>query len=360
MTKWLDGPINRPHLLACSSAAARLDSGLTMRAMLLEKPRPAEENPLRLAEVPLPIPAAGEIRLRIRACGVCHTDLHVVEGDLPLPKLPLAPGHQIVGTVDALGEGVAEFHEGDRVGVPWLYSTDGTCSYCRKGLENLCDGARFTGYDVDGGYAEAMVVPAAFAYSLPGVFADVDVAPLLCGGVIGYRALKLSNLQPGERLGLYGFGASAHIVLQIARYWNCEVYVFTRAEVHRELARRLGAAWTGAAGDPVPAPLDSAIIFAPAGKLVLDALRALRKGGTLALAGITMSAIPEMEYRLLYHERTVRSVANSTREDVRSLLSLAAEIPVRTEIETYQLPEANRALQDLKSSRIHGAGVLVI
>jgi propanol-preferring alcohol dehydrogenase len=331
-----------------------------MRAMLLEKPRPAEENPLRLAELPLPVPNAGEIRVRVRACGVCHTDLHIAEGDLPLPKLPLVPGHQIVGTVDALGGGVKEFREGDRVGVPWLYSTCGECAYCRKGVENLCERARFTGLHADGGYAEAMVVPAAFAYALPGSFSDLEAAPLLCAGVIGYRALELSNLQPGERLGLYGFGASAHIVIQIAHHWNCEVCVFTRAESHRQLACQLGAVWTGAAGDPPPAPLDAAIIFAPAGKLVPDALRALRKGGTLALAGITMSTLPEMEYQLLYQERILRSVANSTREDARSLLRLAAEIPVRAEIDTYQLPEANRALQNLKSSRIHGAGVLVI
>jgi len=331
-----------------------------MRAMLLEKPWPVEENPLRLADLPLPDPAPGEIRVRVRACGICHTDLHITEGDLPLPKLPVVPGHQIVGTVDALGAGVKEFREGDRVGVPWLYSTCGECVYCRKGLENLCERIRFTGYHADGGYAEAMVVPAAFAYALPGNFSDLEAAPLLCAGVIGYRALKLSNLQPCERLGLYGFGASAHIVIQIARHWNCEVCVFTRAESHRQLARQLGAAWTGAAGEPPPAPLDAAIIFAPAGKLVPDALRVLRKGGTLALAGITMSPLPEMEYQILYHERILRSVANSTREDVRSLLRLAAEIPVCTQIETFQLPEANRALQNLKSSRIHGAGVLVI
>ena len=331
-----------------------------MRAMLLEKPRPAEENPLRLAELPVPEPAPGEIRIRVSACGVCHTDLHIVEGDLTLPRHPLVPGHQIVGTVDALGAGVTEFRSGDRVGVPWLYSTCGECVYCRKGLENLCDRASFTGFHVDGGFAEAMVVPAAFAYALPANFSDLEAAPLLCAGVIGYRALKLSNLQPGERLGLYGFGASAHIVIQIARHWNCEVCVFTRAESHRQLARKLGAVWTGAAGEAPPAPLDASIIFAPAGKLVPDAMRALRKGGTLALAGITMSPIPEMEYPLLYHERILRSVANSTREDVRSLLDLAAEIPVRTEIESFQLPEANRALQDLKSSKIHGAGVLVI
>jgi propanol-preferring alcohol dehydrogenase len=331
-----------------------------MRAMLLEKPRPAEENPLRLAELPVPEPGPGEIRIRVSACGVCHTDLHIVEGDLTLPRHPVVPGHQIVGTVDALGAGVTEFRSGDRVGVPWLYSTCGECVYCRKGLENLCDNARFTGFHVDGGFAEAMVVPAAFAYALPANFSDLEAAPLLCAGVIGYRAIRLSNLRPGERLGLYGFGASAHIVIQIARHWNCEVCVFTRAESHRQLACKLGAAWTGAAGEAPPAPLDASIIFAPAGKLVPEAMRALRKGGTLALAGITMSPIPEMEYPLLYHERILRSVANSTREDVRSLLDLAAEIPVRTEIETFQLPEANRALQNLKSSKIHGAGVLVI
>jgi alcohol dehydrogenase, propanol-preferring len=331
-----------------------------MRAMLLEKPRPAEENPLRLAELPLPIPSPGEIRVRVRACGVCHTDLHIVEGDLTLPKLPVVPGHQIVGTVDALGEGVKGFSEGDRVGVPWLYSTDGECTYCRKGLENLCERGQFTGYHADGGYAEAMVVPAGFAYALPGSFSDLEAAPLLCAGVIGYRALALSNIRPGERLGLYGFGASAHIVIQIARHWNCQVCVFTRAETHRQLALQLGAEWTGAADEAPPAPLDAAIIFAPAGKLVPEALRALRKGGTLALAGITMSLLPEMEYQLLYQERILRSVANSTREDVRSLLRLAGEIPLRVEIEPFQLPTANQALQKLKNSQIHGAGVLVI
>ena len=331
-----------------------------MRAMLLEKPRPAAENPLRLAELPIPQPGPGEIRLRVRACGICHTDLHLVEGDLQLPKLPLVPGHQIVGTVDALGADVNGFRQGDRVGVPWLYSTCGECVYCRKGLENLCERARFTGFHVDGGYAEAMVAPAAFAYPLPASFSDVEAAPLLCAGVIGYRALKLSNLQPGGRLGLYGFGASAHIVIQIARHWSCEVCVFTRAESHRQLARQLGAMWTGAAGDPPPKPLDAAIIFAPSGALVPEGLRALRKGGTLALAGITMSSLPEMDYQLLYHERVLRSVANSTREDVRALLRLAAEVPVRTEVEPFQLPEANHALQNLKSSKIHGAGVLVI
>jgi propanol-preferring alcohol dehydrogenase len=331
-----------------------------MRAMLLDKPRPVESGPLRLVQIPEPVPAAGEIRMRVRACGVCHTDLHIVEGDLPLPKLPVVPGHQIVGTVDALGTGVKEFRVGDRVGVPWLYWACGECKYCLLGLENLCERGRFTGLNADGGYAEAMVAPAVFAYALPEGFSDLEAAPLLCAGVIGYRALKLSNLQPGETLGLYGFGASAHIVIQLARHMGCRVDVFTRAEIHRQLARKLGAAWVGAAGEPPPAPLDAAIIFAPAGKLVPDALGALRKGGTLTLAGITMSAIPEMDYQLLYHERIIRSVANSTREDARSLLRLAAEVPVRSQVETYQLAEANHALQDLKNSKIHGAGVLVI
>ena len=328
--------------------------------MLLEKPRPVDENPLKLGELSLPAPGAGHIRVRVRACGICHTDLHIVEGDLKLPKLPVVPGHQVVGTVDEVGGEVRDFRVGDRVGIPWLYSTCGECIYCLKGLENLCERAQFTGYHHDGGYAEAMIAPAAFAYGLPENFSDLEAAPLLCAGIIGYRALKLSNLQAGERLGLYGFGASAHIVIQLARYMGCEVCVFTRAEAHRQLARQLGAAWAGAAGEIPSPPLDAAILFAPAGKLVPEALRALRRGGTLALAGITMSALPEMEYQLLYQERILRSVANSTREDARSLLRLAAEIPVRTEIETFQLPEANRALQNLKSSKIHGAGVLVI
>ncbi len=331
-----------------------------MRAMVLEQPRRAEEGPLRPRELATPEPGSGEIRVRVRACGVCHTDLHTVEGELPLPKLPLVPGHQIVGVVDAVGGKVREFREGERVGIPWLYSTCGECAYCRKGLENLCESARFTGYHVHGGYAEAMVVAESFAYHLPERFRDLEAAPLLCSGIIGYRSLRLSNVQPGERLGLYGFGASAHIVIQVARHLGCEVYVFTRSEEHRQLAQRLGAAWVGGSQDQPPGQLDAAIIFAPAGALALDALRALRKGGTVALAGITMSPIPQIDYAALYHERILRSVANSTREDARSFLRLAAEIPVRVEIETFKLEEANRALQALKHSKIHGAGVLAI
>src|SRR5574337_93023 len=260
--------------------------------MLLRAPAPVETNPLEGVDLPEPVPGPGEVRLHVTACGICHTDLHIVEGDLPLPKLPVVPGHQIVGVVEAVGAGVRQFRVGERVGVPWLYSTCGECAYCRKGLENLCDNARFTGYHADGGYAEAMVVREAFAYRLPEKFSDLEAAPLLCAGIVGYRALCLSNVQRGERLGLYGFGASAHIVIQLARHMGCEIYVFTRTESHRWLAKQLGAAWVGAAQDAPPQPLDSAIIFAPAGALVPEALRVVRKGGTLALAGITMSAIP--------------------------------------------------------------------
>ena len=328
--------------------------------MVLEQPRPAEEMPLHERDLPLPAPGAGEIRVRVRACGVCHTDLHTVEGDLLLPKLPVVPGHQVAGAVEARGAGARRFREGDRVGVPWLHCTCGACRFCAAGRENLCEAARFTGLDADGGYAEAMVVPEDFAHALPGSFPDTAAAPLLCAGVIGYRALRLSEIQPGGRLGLYGFGASAHIVIQIARHRGCEVDVFTRSADHRELARQLGAAWTGRAEETPPDVLDAAIIFAPAGALVPEALRVLRKGGVVALAGITMTPIPQLDYARLYHERTLRSVANSTRRDVAELLELAAAIPIRTEVETFPLDQANRALVALKGSRIRGAGVLVV
>jgi propanol-preferring alcohol dehydrogenase len=331
-----------------------------MRAMVLEKPRPAEESPLAQREIPTPSPGAHELRIRVHCCGLCHTDLHTVEGDLPLPKLPVVPGHQIVGVVDAIGRSVHQLKEGDRVGIPWLYSTDGTCQYCLQGLENLCDNGRFTGYHVNGGYAEATVISEDFAHPLPSSFSDENAAPLLCAGIIGYRSYRLSTIGRGERLGLYGFGASAHLVIQLARYEGCEVYVFTRAAAHRELAKKLGAAWVGGADENPPGPLDAAIIFAPAGALVRDALRVLRKGGTLALAGITMSPIPELDYSLLYHEKVVRSVANSTRQDCREFLQLAADANLKTEIRTYPLEQANQGLQDLKHSRIEAAGVLRI
>jgi propanol-preferring alcohol dehydrogenase len=330
-----------------------------MRAMVLDAPRPAEKNPLQLREVPLPEPRTGQIRLRVRCCGVCRTDLHIVEGDLKLPKLPVIPGHQIVGVVDAAGPGTKLFREGDRVGVPWLYSTDGDCPYCHRGQENLCESGRFTGLHVDGGYTEGVIVREDFAYSIPAQFDDDHAAPLLCAGVIGYRSFRLSNVRPGERLAMYGFGGSAHIVLKIARHLGCEVYVFTRAAAHRELAKKLGAAWAGTSEEQA-ATLDAAIVFAPAGALVLEALRAVRKGGTVALAGITMSQIPAMDYELLYQERVLRSAANSTRDDVRECLRLAAEVPVKTEVQIFPLEQANQALQALKHSRIEGAAVLQI
>jgi len=331
-----------------------------VKAMVLEKTGPAEDNPLTLRELPDPHPAAGEVRLRIRVCGVCHTDLHVIEGDLALPKLPLIPGHEIIGVVDEVGEGTKRFREGDTAGAAWLYSTCGNCGFCKRGQENLCQSARFTGYSADGGFAEYFVVPEAFAYRVPQGFDNAEAAPLMCAGIIGFRALRLSDIKPGRRLGLYGFGASAHIAIQVARHWGCEVFVFTRSQEHRRLAKQLGAAWVGGAEDEPPAKLDSAIIFAPAGPLVPAALRVLEKGGTLALAGIHMSPIPEMPYELLYGERTIRSVANSTRTDGEELLALAAEIPVRTEVETFRLEDANRVLQLLKHSRLRAAGVLQV
>lgn len=331
-----------------------------MRAMILERTGPIERNPLAAKEYPVPNPREREIRIRVSTCGICRTDLHTVEGDLSLPRLPVIPGHQIVGIVAARGRGADRFSEGDRVGVPWLYTTCGSCEFCTNNQENLCERAQFTGYHADGGYAEYTVVPQDFAYELPRSFTDAAAAPLLCAGVIGYRALRRSEIQPGQRLGLYGFGGSAHIAIQVARYWGCEVYVFTRGDAHRELARQLGAAWTGRAEDDPPASIHSAIIFAPAGHLVPEALRVLRKGGMIALAGITMSPIPELDYAALYHERQIRTVANSTRQDARELLELAEAIPIHTEVETFPLTAANAALLKLKQSRIHGSGVLVV
>jgi alcohol dehydrogenase, propanol-preferring len=329
-----------------------------MRAMVLDQPGPVENNPLRRAEVPTPNPGPGEVRVRVTHCAVCHTDLHIVEGELALPKLPIIPGHQIVGVVDAIGEGVTHLREGDRVGIPWLHSTDGTCQYCRSGNENLCDNAQFTGFNVNGGYADHTIVGEAFACLLPAQFSDIHAAPLLCAGIVGYRSFKISGAKKGDRLGLYGFGASAHIVLQVARHLGCEVFVFTRSAIHKELAAKLGAAWTGDAKDTPPVPLDSAIIFAPAGGLVPEALRVTRKGGTVALAGITMSPIPQMNYDLLYHERVLRSVANATRNDAREFLEIAAEIPVETEVQLFGLAQANDALVAVKHSKVGASAVL--
>lgn len=332
-----------------------------MQAMVLEFPGPIATNPLLLQELPPPFPGPGEIVVQVHYCGVCHTDLHIIEGELPLARLPLIPGHQVVGQVVEVGPRTDRFQVGDRVGLAWLRWACGQCRFCRRDLENLCEQAQFTGFHRDGGYAQLTVAPAAFAYRLPDNFPDREAAPLLCAGIIGYRALKRSEIKPGGRLGLYGFGGSAHLAIQIARYWQCEVYVFTRSPGHQELARQLGAAWVGQAQETPPAPLDSAVIFAPAGNLVPEALRVLDKGGTLALAGIHMSAIPALDYeKHLYYEKNVRSVTASTRRDGEELLELAATIPLRTTIQEFPLAEANNALQLLKTGKINGAAVLAI
>ena len=331
-----------------------------MKAMLLTTPHPIEKNPLELVDLPVPQPKPHEVLLENKVCGICHTDLHTVEGELPLKKKPIIPGHQVVGMVKQIGNKVKRFNLGNLVGVAWLHSTCGKCSFCSEGKENLCEGAQFTGLDVDGGYAQYMVVPEEFAYTIPDGFSLREVAPLLCAGIIGYRALRLSKIHPGQRLGLYGFGASAHVSIQVALYWGCAVYVFTRGKTHQEFARKMGACWVGTSKDNPPEKLHSAIIFAPAGELVLDALKVLEKGGTLALAGIYMTPIPQIDYAVLYHERTVRSVANSTRKDGEELLKLAAEIPIHTETQVFPLKEANQALKALKHGEINGAGVLEI
>lgn len=331
-----------------------------MKAMLLDRAAPVTSGPLRETEVPVPEPVGRQVRLRVACCGVCRTDLHIVEGDLPLRKTPVIPGHQIVGIVEAVGPDVGRYQRGDRLGVAWLNWTCRRCRYCQEGRENLCETARFTGYQVDGGYAQYAVVDEDFAYPIPASFTAAAAAPLLCAGIIGYRSLRLSEIKPGERLGLYGFGASAHIVIQIARRLGCEVLVFTRGETHQRLARDLGASWAGRAEEIPPEPLDSAILFAPVGTLVPTALRALRKGGTLAINAIHLSPIPSLDYGDLYHERTIRSVTNFTRRDADELLRLSAEVPVRTEVEIFPLREANRALQQLKAAELRGAAVLEI
>ncbi len=332
-----------------------------MRAQVLENQAPIEQGPLVLRDVPAPEPEAGQVCVRVNVCGVCHTDLHEAEGDLELPRRPVIPGHQAVGRVDAVGEGVTDLAAGDRVGVAWLYETCGQCRFCRRGDENLCPDARFTGFHTDGGFAEYLVVPASFAYPVPKAFPDEQAAPLLCAGIIGYRALRRSRVEPGGRLGLYGFGASAHVTIQVARHWDCEVYVFTRSPEHKAHARKLGAAWVGEVPETPPERLDGSVIFAPAGKLVPPALEVLDKGGTLALAGIHMSDVPPLVYQdHLYHEKTLTSVAAATRDDGRELMHLAAEVPIRTDVETFPLEEANEALRRLKESAISGAGVLRI
>ena len=332
-----------------------------MKAMVLEEYGPIEGSPLKLRELPEPLPGPGEVRVQVRACAICRTDLHVIEKELPPAKLPVIPGHQVVGVVDALGEGCRRLKVGQRVGIAWLRRTCGRCRFCRAGRENLCENSRFSGYHEDGGYATAAVVPEEFAYEIPEVFTDHDAAPLLCAGIIGYAALRRSQLPDGGKLGIYGFGSSAHVVIQIALHRGCEVFVVSRGESHRQLARQMGAVWVGRSAKEMPVKVDSAIIFAPAGELVPPALEKLEKGGTLALAGIYMTPIPQMDYeKHLFYERNIRSVTANTRQDGRELLAEAARIPIRPHTTAYPLADANRALQDLKADRINGTGVLVM
>ena len=332
-----------------------------MNAMRLFDQRPAEQNPLALVDLPVPEPAAGQLLLQVSACGVCHTDLHIVEGDLHPPRLPLTPGHQVVGRVVGIGETAFEqtkLQLGQRVGVPWLAWACGACEFCRRGEENLCPQARFTGFHADGGFADFMLVEERYALPLPDEISDLQAAPLLCAGIIGYRSLRLADLQPGERLGLVGFGASAHLAIQLARHWGCTVDVFTRSAEHRRHALSLGAAWAGGIQDEPPAALDRAVLFAPSGALVPLALEKLRPGGTLAINAVHLSPIPELPYHLIYGERTLRSVANATYRDGLELLELARQANLHADVVSYELRQANQALQDLKHSRFNGEAVL--
>jgi propanol-preferring alcohol dehydrogenase len=326
-----------------------------MRAMHLTTPR----SPLVAVELPLPEPGPGQLRVRVAACGVCRTDLHVADGELPHPRLPLVLGHEVVGRVEALGEGVTRFSLGDRVGIPWLGWTCGACAACRSGRENLCEQARFTGYDLDGGYAEAAVVDARYAFPLPAGYSDAEAAPLLCAGLIGYRAW--APVRDVRRVGLYGFGAAAHLVAQLARHAGQEVLAFTRPgdTAGQRFARSLGAAWAGGSDERPPEPLDAAILFAPVGALAPLALAATAPGGTVVCAGIHMSDIPSFPYALLWGERTLRSVANLTRRDGEELLELAPRAGVRCAVATYPLERANEALGDLRRGRVTGAAVVV-
>lgn len=328
--------------------------------MVLNQVAEIERTPLRMETVADPSPAPGEVRVRVCCCAICRTDLHIIEGDLPTAKLPVIPGHQVVGIVDQLGPGCTRLKIGDRVGIAWLRHACGRCRFCRTGRENLCPFSRYTGYHADGGYAQIAVVPEDFAYLLPAQFDDVHVSPLLCGGIIGYRAMKRTGIRPADRLLLIGFGSSAHVVLQIAVHRGCEVYVVSRTLSHQHLARQLGAAWAGEDCASVPHKADAAILFAPAGGLVPPALAALDRGGVLALAGIHMSPIPRIDYDThLFQERDVHPVTANTRRDGEELLAEAAASGVKPHTTTYPLAEANRALQDLKAGRIDGTGVLV-
>ena len=331
-----------------------------MKAAVLNEPAPIASAPLMLTDVPVPQPGERQVLVRVRCCGVCRTDLHVVEGELPRRKMPVIPGHQVVGVVEKLGAGARRFALGARVGVAWLHRTDGTCGYCRSGAENLCDRPELTGYTVDGGYAEFIVAPEDFIYEIPAAFTDLQAAPLLCAGIIGFRCLRLSGIGEGGKLGFYGFGAAASLAIQVARHWGATVYASTRDLRHQKLALELGAAWAGGTFDEPPEKLDAAIVFAPAGEIVPAALKALRKGGSLVLGGIHMSPIPSLDYDLLYEERVIRSVANNTRRDGEDFLRVAAEIPIHALTEVFPLRDANQALRKLKEDAVCGEAVIQI
>jgi propanol-preferring alcohol dehydrogenase len=331
-----------------------------VKAAVLGAQAPIESHPLRIEDRAVPDPAGDEVLVRVSVCGICRTDLHVVEGDLPLVTRPIVPGHQVVGRVERGGPAARRFGPGQRVGIAWLRWTCGTCAWCRSGRENLCPDGRFTGWQADGGYAEYAVVPERFAYPIPEVVADAEAAPLLCAGIIGYRALQRSGVPAGGRLGIYGFGSSAHITLQVALARGCEAFVCTREATHRELARSLGAAWAGDLADRMPAPADGIIIFAPAGELVPLALDNLAPGGTLALAGIYMTAIPALPYETVYRERVITSVTANTRADGEALLAEAARIAIRPRVTRFPLAQANEALEALKAGAVRGSGVLVV
>ncbi len=329
-----------------------------MLAARLLAPAPIEAAPLVLGECEAPLPGSGQVRIRVRACGVCHTDLHIVEGDLPPRRPHVIPGHQIVGEIDRLGPGAPPDLEGRRVGVTWLARACGSCASCARGEENLCPHASFTGYDVDGGFAVHAVADAGFVVPVPDRFDDVRAAPLLCAGVIGFRSLRVAGLRPGERLGLYGFGASAHLAIQVAHHWGCEVGVVTRGEEHRGLAAALGAAWVGHPGTAPERPFDRAVVFAPAGDVVVEALRGVRPGGVVAINAVTLDRIPEMPYAALYGERVLRTVSHLTRADAVGFMRLAAQVPLRVEAEAHPLEAANEVLARLKRRELRAAAVL--
>jgi len=330
-----------------------------MKAMLLRRTGRAADDLLEWSDIPEPRPKEGEITVDVEACGVCRTDLHILQGEVTA-RLPIVPGHQVAGRVREVGRGVEGFAPGDRVGVGWLFRTCGRCRFCTTGRENLCVSASYTGRDADGGYAEAMTADARFAFRLPEGLESLDAAPLLCAGIIGYRSLKLSGIGRGGRLGLVGFGASAHLAIQVARHWGCEVYAFSREEHHRRLAREMGAAWAGDSPDDPGVPLDAVVTFAPAGEIVPSALARLDRGGAVAINAIHMSPIPSLDYEALYWERSIRSVANYTRRDAEEFLQLAAEIPVRARVERHPLREANAALRRLAREQVDGAAVLLV